>query len=368
MLTSFDDFPIHQGSLPVALTATSDPNHYDRYFFNGYTRDGSLYFAAAMGLYPNRHVADAAFSVVRGGEQVNVHASRRAPLDRRDALTVGPIQVEIIEGLKVLRLVIDSPEHGLRADLVFRNRTLAIEEPPFFRRAGQRVWFDYTRLTQFGAWEGWLEVDGEVIEIASADTWGSRDRSWGIRPVGERNAYGAPTGMPQFYWLWAPLNFEGFCTHFDVNETPDGSRWHEEALYVPLDGAEAVRMAASPYRIDWAPGTRHAAGFELSLIQADGAISHLTLEPILNFQMLGIGYGHPEWAHGVWKGELAVGGDRWSLPVATPTAPEHVHIQALSRATFEHPDGRIDHGIGILEQMVIGPHDPTGLTGLFDGA
>ena len=41
------------------------------------------------------------------------------------------------------------------------------------------------------------------------DTWGSRDRSWGIRPVGERNAYGAPTGPPQFFWLWAPLGWLG---------------------------------------------------------------------------------------------------------------------------------------------------------------
>ncbi len=39
VLSSFDDFPIHQTSRPVAQTASSDLNHYDRYFFNGYTRD-----------------------------------------------------------------------------------------------------------------------------------------------------------------------------------------------------------------------------------------------------------------------------------------------------------------------------------------
>ncbi|MEP4649101.1 MAG: hypothetical protein ABJ314_02900, partial [Ilumatobacter sp.] len=95
MLSSFDDFPIHQTSHPVARTGSSDLNHYDRYFFNGYTRDTRLYFAAAMGLYPNRHVADAAFSVVVDGgtadaRQINVHASRRAPTDRSEANTVGP--------------------------------------------------------------------------------------------------------------------------------------------------------------------------------------------------------------------------------------------------------------------------------------
>jgi hypothetical protein len=26
------------------------------------------------------------------------------------------------------------------------------------------------------------------------------------------------------------------------------------------------------------------------------------------------------------------------------------------------------HGTGVLEQLIVGPHTPTGLTGLFDGA
>ncbi|MFT3854654.1 MAG: hypothetical protein QM733_18250 [Ilumatobacteraceae bacterium] len=133
MLTSYDDFPVHQASVPMALTATSDANHYDRYFFNGMTRDGELYFAAAMGLYPNRHVVDAAFCVVTAsgdpsstvtpeGEvrrQTSVFASGRAPLDRRDATKVGPIRVEIVDPLHTLRLTVDAPEQGVHADLTF---------------------------------------------------------------------------------------------------------------------------------------------------------------------------------------------------------------------------------------------------------
>ena len=354
--------------MPIALTATSDPNHYDRYFFNGYRRDGSLYFAAAMGLYPNRHVADASFSVVHNGEQINVHASCRAPDDRRDANRVGPITVEIVEPLQVIRLVVEAPEHGLRADITYRCRTAAIEEPHFFRRAGNRVVFDYTRLTQFGAWEGWLEVDGVRIALDPADTWGSRDRSWGIRPVGESYAYGAPAGDRQFYWLGAPLNFEGFCTHFDVNELGSGERWHEEAVVAPLGNA-AAEARTGAYTIGWKPGTRHAESFELTLAEGDGdgTTATITLEPIVNFQMLGIGYGHPQFGHGVWKGELVVDGDRWSLPVADPTSPQHTHIQALSKATYIGADGTRHEGIGILEQFVVGPHLPTGLTGYFDG-
>ena len=49
MLTPYDDYPIHQTADPVAHPSSADPNHYDRYFFNGFSRDGSLFFAAAMG-------------------------------------------------------------------------------------------------------------------------------------------------------------------------------------------------------------------------------------------------------------------------------------------------------------------------------
>ncbi len=40
MLTKADDYPIHQTADPIAAVGTSDRNFYDRYFFNGYGRDG----------------------------------------------------------------------------------------------------------------------------------------------------------------------------------------------------------------------------------------------------------------------------------------------------------------------------------------
>ena len=35
MLTPLDDYPVHQTSRPLAMPASGDPNHYDRFFFNG---------------------------------------------------------------------------------------------------------------------------------------------------------------------------------------------------------------------------------------------------------------------------------------------------------------------------------------------
>jgi len=365
VLTSYDDFPIHPGSLPIAHTASADLNHYDRYFFNGYSADGGLYFAAAMGLYPNRHVVDAAFSVVRDGSQSSVFASGRAPLDRRDATRVGPIRVDVVEPLRTLRVVVDAPEEGLRAELLFDCRSPVIEEPHYFQRVGVRTFFDYTRLTQFGAWTGWVEIDGERIDVAPAEVLGCRDRSWGVRPVGEPAPSGAPVGLPQFFWLWAPVNFPTLSTHFDVNEHGDGRRWHEVgAIARTGDGAPAM-MRTVDYRVEWRPGTRWATRFEYDLVDWNDDVSTVHLEPMYEFQMRGLGYGHPQHAHGTWQGEAFTAGERITVPVDTPCAREHIHIQALCRATFRGADGAVEHGIGILEQLAIGPH-PTGLTGILD--
>jgi hypothetical protein len=363
VLSAFDDYPIHQTSRPIAHTASADANHYDRYFFNGYRWDTSLYFGLAMGLYPNRQVADASFSVVVDGrEQVSVHASRRAPDDRRDANMVGPIEVQVLEPLRRHRLVVDAPEHGVRADLVATARSAAIEEPHYRQQVGVKVVFDYTRLTQFCDWEGWIDVDGQRHELLPGEAVGSRDRSWGIRPVGERVPMGAPGGDPQFFWLWAPVNFPTYSTHLDVNETADGRRWHETAVVAPVGDGPTHALRTLDYRLAWAPGHRTAAAFEADLIPWEGPARTVVLEPLYHFQMLGLGYLHPTWNHGVWKGELAVEGERWALPVSDPCSPFHVHVQTVCRARCGD-----DEGVGILEQLVIGPHAPTGLVGLFDG-
>ena len=44
VLSRFDDYPIHQTPEPVAMPASSDKDVYERYWFNGYSTAGDLYF------------------------------------------------------------------------------------------------------------------------------------------------------------------------------------------------------------------------------------------------------------------------------------------------------------------------------------
>jgi hypothetical protein len=372
VLTRFDDYPLHQTPEPVAHPATGDRNFYDRYFFNGYDRRGELFFAAALGLYPNRSVVDASVSVVRGGVQTSLHASARAPRERGET-RVGAISVEVEEPMRRLRLRVAPNESGIEVDAVFHARTPAVEEPRFTLRDGGRVLMDSTRFAQWGGWSGSLAVEGDRLGLAPAEVLGCRDRSWGVRGVGEPEG-GAPRAVePQFFWLWAPVHFDDFCTHFDVNEDGEGRRWHANGNRVPalrvagegaLAEASAVEtMTSVEHRIDWAPGTRRARRAALALQPHAGEPLHLELEPLVTFQMLGIGYLHPEWGHGLWKGEAAAGAERWKLADLNPLDPRHLHVQQLCRA---RGGGR--EGVGVLEQLVIGRHGPSGFRSLFDGA
>lgn len=357
MITAADDYPIHQTPEPIAYVGTSDRNFYDRYFFNGYTPDGAVYFAAALGTYPNRGIVDGAVSVVRDGRQHVLRASRLAGPERMDT-HVAPIRVEVLEPLRRLRLRVDPNPHGIAGDLVFTRRAPVLEEPRFFRRAGSRVFMDLTRMTQHGTWEGCLEVDGETLDAGALRMLGSRDRSWGIRPVGEREA-GPPAGPLQFFWLWAPLHFEDLCTHFDVNEDAEGTRWHAAGMVATADAVTVMR--AVDHRLTMRSGTRHVAQADLVLYPPEGEPLEIRLEPLYNFYMAGLGYGHPQWGHGMFVGEHAVDGERWNLADCDPAAPLHLHVQAVCTARLGPR-----RGIGILEQLILGPHRPTGFRDLLD--
>ena len=118
MITDFDDFMIHQTSNPVDQPGPSDRNFYDRYWFDGFDRDGEFIFEIGFGLYPNRHVMDGHFSVSIDGHQHSFHASRRAPRERSES-TVGPLRLEVVQPMRIVRVCLEPNETGIECDLSF---------------------------------------------------------------------------------------------------------------------------------------------------------------------------------------------------------------------------------------------------------
>lgn len=359
VLHPFDDYPLHQTPEPLLHTATESSNAYDRFFYNGYTADGSVFFAVALGVYPNRRLMDAALSVVVDGVQTNLRASRVCGNER--TTRVGPIDVTVMDPMRVHRVVVHAAE-GMAADLVFTSFSPPIEEPRFTRYDGRTMLFDYTRLTQFGSWEGFITIDGRQHTVGGAV--GCRDRSWGVRGVGEDPP--GPRAAPQYFWIWAPTIFPDQCTHVALNHDAAGRPWHQSGAVVPrcgplpaeelLDPAMVLRGQGVELAVQWEPGTRWASRLTTTLQRFDADPVKVEYEPFLRFHMSGVGYRHPEWGHGMWKGALEVQRDAFGVAEVDPEESLNVHIQALARARW----GDLE-GVGVVEQMILGPHAPTGL-------
>lgn len=357
MLTWGDDYPIHQTPEPIAFSG-SDRNFYDRYFFNGYSADGSVFFATALGVYPHLDVIDTAFCVVADGKQHNVRASRRLNSERMK-LDVGPIEVRVIEPLQKLGIRVSDNDGGVRADLVFDARHRPIEEPRFTRRNGTRMFMDYTRMTQNGAWSGDLSIGSEKLNVTGA--FGTRDRSWGIRPVGSPDSQPGPAAF-QFFWLWAPFNFEHHAVFCHTNDDETGKAWNRRAVIDQI-GAARTEYEQPTFDLKYRPGSRRLERANIAL--GDGA--SLNIEPTgQHFYMSGLGYTHPTWGHGRDHGDFETACDVIDATI-DDSAPGQLHIQALARATLR--TGGAEHkGAGVLEQFLIGPHAPSGFKSVLDGA
>ncbi|HEY2661303.1 MAG TPA: hypothetical protein VGI79_16400 [Caulobacteraceae bacterium] len=359
MLTKADDFPIHQTPEPIAYSGT-DRNFYDRYFFNGYNPDGSGFFAVAFGVYPHLNIADAHFSTIRDGVEHCIHASRVLDMERWD-LEVGPIRIEVIEPLQKLKVTVTQSD-GIAAEFIFEGRAFPIEEPRFIRRNGPRTFMDYTRLTQNGRYSGWIEVDGVRQAIASGAV-GTRDRSWGVRPIGAPDAQPlVPGAAPGFFWQWTPLNFDKQSVFFHFTADSTGIPWNTRAV-ICADGATAhdmVETEGARMSVEFVPGTKHAHTATLAIPLEDKPPLSIAFEPIAKFQMRGIGYIHPKWGHGRYQGDLVVEREDIDLARLDPNAVENLHIQAICRLTLAQDGQPAQAGLGVFEQLVLGPYKPYG--------
>lgn len=182
-----DEFPIHQTTSSLGHVASSDRNFYDRWYFNAHDRSGEIFCVAGLGVYPNLGVIDAFLTVRHGMRQWTVRTSDALEAPGLDRLSprVGPLHLEVLEPLGVVRVVCEGAAGELGCDLTFTGSFPAVMERPHVMRTGPRAIIDASRFAQVGTWSGTLSVDGTEFAVRP-DRWvGTRDRSWGIRPSGE---------------------------------------------------------------------------------------------------------------------------------------------------------------------------------------
>ena len=317
MLSKFDDYPIHQTSQPIAQPATGDRNAYDRYWFNGYQDDGEFYFGDRRRPVPEP----------RDPRLRPEHRARRRAA-RLPRVAAGAAGADRSADRPVLdrRARADAPHPGHASTTTRPASPPTSPSPPApraSRRAarsthhGPRLVMDVTRFAQFGKWEGVIRYDGRSVPI-------DRRRSTAPRiAVGACEASGFPTRAwrpteprsRQVFFLWAPLHWKDRCTHYGVFEDANANRWHTDGAVLPVyddpadipgrggPGRRAAGRGRARHRLHPRDAPRRARPH--CAVHSDGRREDIDLEPLICYRMKGIGYMHPEWGHGMWKGELA---------------------------------------------------------------
>ncbi len=358
-ISSADDYPLHQTPEYIRHPATSDRNFYDRYYFNLHPSCDDYFAIFGLGQYPNLGTTDAFLAVTHDGTQRIMRASK--PLVDRMDVSVGPLRVEIIEPLEKLRVVVEPNDADVSMDVVWTASQPAFEEPRQYLRARGTVVFDTQRFAQMGRWEGTLTVAGTEFAVSPDRCGGSRDRSWGVRPVGERQ----PDGIRQELnvmagqWNYMPMDFGDHAVIYMCHEENSGHRPLEEGVRVWADPARPVDWLGRPeFDHDMISGTRLLSGSRISFPDAPEGPITIEATPLLtNFISVGTGYGMDEdWRHGMWQGdEEVVQALELDVEAIRPLAQYGV-VDSVGEFTY---DGRT--GYGLYEHGYFGPFEKLNL-------
>jgi hypothetical protein len=370
MISPFDDFCLHQTPDYLRVPGTTDRNFYDRYFFSGYRREGGLVFGLAFGRYPNRFVQDAHFTVLLDGVQYSLHASDVLGADPSRNV-VGPVEISVVEPMRVLRCHATGNDTGIACDLIFRAETGAIDEGR--RRVGREgmTYIDQTRFMQYGSWEGWIEVDGRRTTLGPGEAFGLRDKSWGVRLIGDQHATQRRGG--QIFWMNVVMRLEDrFCVIRTLDHA-DGTSHEREGYSAPLYASAAQvpvgemalrRVAHWDFELEFPDGTRRIRGGRYAIRWADGEESVVEGRAIGTLWYAGMGYNHERWHHGLdHGGVLVVEREEWRADDVDMTRLDRQFLASVMEFRI---GGRVV-GFGHTEQLLMGEFRPFGW-GEFDYA
>jgi hypothetical protein len=376
-LTRFDEMPRHQIGETFDTVGDPSPHWSDGYYFTTGDDDGRYAWFMGFRLHANNDVLDA-FTCVSvanenggGGRQHNMRWSRRLR-PAIDELRCGPIEVEIVEGLKTLRTRCAPNRHGQAYDLVWEGVAPPYNEDHVRTFVNGRLQSDRSNYLQCHDVSGWFEVDGRRVEVAG---WsGVRDHSWGIgnntggpraKAIAPPPHTPAPPGLRQWcvfrmrdrvvYWQFHHPGGDAAYTKFEAAWGTAAGEWER---YEPVEH-EVTFVDGSD-----GPVPRLATG-TVSLRRPDGGVERYRIEPIsLPVYLQGGGYfsGFDDGlGRGVYRGDLHDEGEVWevdsAIGVVAPTSvqlnPWH-YAEAWGRCT--NLDDPTDSGTGHLECVVIGPY------------
>ena len=373
VLTKLDELPRHQLGTTFDQVADGSPHWSDGYYFTTGDPAGAMAWFMGFRLHTNTDVLDAFTCVsLDDGTQHNMRWSRRLR-PRIDELDCGPYTVEIVEGLRTMRVRCAPNDHGHAFDLTFHGWC-----PPYHEQRVQvvvngRLHSDRSNYDQCSVVEGWIEVAGRHVEVHG---WtGVRDHSWGIgnNTGGPRSSAIAPPLQPQSLpglRQWCVFKLRDRAVFWQFHH-PGGDAEYtkfESQCMFPYDSErEPFAYTAIEHRVELVQGPdgplRRLQLADVTLTRPDGGVDRFRVEPIsYPVYLQGGGYfgGYDDGrGRGVYRGDLHDEADVWAIDRTTRvTTPRPVELnrfhyaEAWGRCT--DLDDPTDVGDGHLECVVLG--------------
>lgn len=375
MITALDELLNHQIVDTFASVSTSEQSWTEKIWTAIVRKDGTLGIDFGLGRYHNRGVLDGWAAVSRGSEQWTVRANREL---RDDPLItqVGPLTYEIIEPLQKVRFALAKND----IQPIAYDVTFTAEMPPFFEdrhkqreRDGFRIGSDVIRYHQIGVPSGWVEIEGERIEIRPEEWTEYRDHSWGTRlDVGAHNADVRPTsdfgdvrfGEGEYVLVWSPFMLtspsgEKVAYHFYF-QSKQGRIFYSSGYRNNPDGTQE-RVARVRPELRYDDFTRRLLGGRVHFDMLQGGTHTVEVEVMGTSGVhLGPGLylGFDGRKHGSWHGPLTTEGEYFPNTLDRATLQR---IRQLRDCPIRVTEGDWT-GYGIMETIIHGEHPELELT------
>lgn len=375
-LTRLDEWPRHQTGATFNTIANESPHWSDGYYFTLGDDAGALMFIMGFRLYANNDVLDAFALVSHEGRQHNMRWSRRLR-PAIDELRCGPLWVDIVEGLRTLRIGADPNPYGITFEMTWEGiHPPYLEDYLVIYRSGRLV-SERSNYDQAARVSGWLTLGEQHFEIDPEHWVGVRDHSWGVGSTGGGKAPNAapalnrdsPIGQRQWS-VFSTNRGRTIFWQFHRNAAGELTKF-ESQVVAPYDDPTPPwayeTLDDSPTWVRDADGTvlRRLDRSEVTLRRPDGGTDRWLVETISPpCYCLGGGYWNGFDDHkgrGTYRGDLHHEGEVWDI--AHPTRivdpkgvaqPRNEWAETWGR--FTNLDDPTEVGYGHLECVVLGPY------------
>jgi hypothetical protein len=381
-LTKLDEWPLHQTIDTFDSVATASQNWSDGFWNCVGDPEGKVNLITAIRFYQNTNVADGYVCIsLDDGKQYNLRCSRRLR-PRIDELDVGPLWMDIIEGLRTFRFGCRENEHGIEFDLLWEAAAPAWDETQ--GKTGYidgRIAFQRSNYVQLGHLSGTLRVAGREFQVGP-DWVGARDHSWGLGGdsgtggkiqhfVAPPGGHKPPSSKPAFGMRhWVLLRLPRRSIYYWFHHGNDGRMsLFESHIDYPfeMDRPGRAYRSAEVESVEFTGGLRRLERAVVAFQRGDGRSDRFAIEVVSRpLYMQGGGYwrGFDDGlGRGIYRGEDHIEGEVWDISHPTKVldgdgrqVPQKMGSWAETFARFVNLDDPEETGLGLFECVIAGPY------------